>query len=84
MATFSIGEAVGSGFALIRREPVAVMAWGLTYFVVAILPQIVMFGLLLPDFITIFREAATSAAAETGTATPAQLQQMVGLAGASQ
>lgn len=77
MATFSIGEAVGSGFALIRREPMAVLAWGLAYFVVGVLPQIAMFGLVFPDFIAMARESATSGS--TDATTPAQMQQLMGL-----
>ncbi|WP_332766079.1 hypothetical protein [Phenylobacterium sp.] len=77
MATFSIGEAVGSGFALIRREPLAVLVWGLAYFVVGVLPQIAMFALIFPDFIAMARESATSGS--TDAATPAQLQQLLGM-----
>jgi hypothetical protein len=39
MADFSIGDALGSGFGLMVRRPLSVMAWGLVY---------VLLGLILP------------------------------------
>lgn len=40
MATFSIGEAVKSGFVLIWRNPKAIAVWGFAYFIVGLLPSI--------------------------------------------
>jgi hypothetical protein len=40
MATFSIGEAVKSGFDLIRRNPKVVTGWGVLYFAFALVPAI--------------------------------------------
>ena len=34
MADFSIGDAVGSGFGLMGKRPVSVMAWGLTFLII--------------------------------------------------
>ena len=48
MATFSIGEAVRSGFDLIRRNPKAVTAWGVLYFAVALGPSILV-AILIPQ-----------------------------------
>jgi hypothetical protein len=65
MADISVGSAVGSGFQLIARKPLTVMAWGLvrTLFVAAV------FALFAPMFISIFSEAMQSA--QTG-AQPSQ------------
>ena len=56
MADFSIGDAVGSGFGLMGKRPVSVMAWGLTYLIVGMaLPCWALAGVLGPDFIALFR-----------------------------
>lgn len=44
MARFSIGEAVGEGFRLIRRRPFSVFVWGL----LTILPAAASMGVMLP------------------------------------
>jgi hypothetical protein len=61
MAEISIGAAVGEGFGLIRRKPLAVLAWGLCQ---ALMMGLV-FGLvgaaLLPSYVEMFRQAAAGA-----------------------
>lgn len=47
MAVFSGNRAVGAGFRLIGREPLAFLAWTLAYVVLAILPQAWMFHTIL-------------------------------------
>ncbi len=37
MASFSIGDAVGSGFGLIRRQPLSVLVWGLALLVLQVI-----------------------------------------------
>lgn len=59
MAELSIGDAVGAGFCLIRRRPVAVLIWGLLR--TAMLGAMV--ALMAPTLITLFAEVAKSAAA---------------------
>lgn len=44
MARFSIGEAVGEGFGLIKRRPLSVFVWGL----LTILPAAASMGVMLP------------------------------------
>src|ERR1044071_324968 len=39
MGRISVGEAIGAGFALIRREPVIFGAWCAIYFLVSAVPQ---------------------------------------------
>ena len=56
MADFSISDALGSGFGLMGKRPVSVMAWGLTYLVIGMaLPLWVAASVLGPDFISLFR-----------------------------
>lgn len=64
MATFSIGDAVGAGFDVIRRRPVSVLAWGLAYFVLAVLPSAGLIALVGDDFVELFRQAANGSEAE--------------------
>ena len=44
MKAFSIEKALGAGFGLIRREPLAVLMWGLAYAVMTVLIQAVAMG----------------------------------------
>jgi hypothetical protein len=46
MADFSIGKAIGAGFRLIRRKPLAPLVWGLIYTPLLATPA--MLGLLMP------------------------------------
>lgn len=48
MRDFSAGAAIGAGFRLIGREPLAFLAWALVYLVVGLLPQVWMFSRILP------------------------------------
>lgn len=50
MAGFSIGEAVGSGFRVIREHPTAVLMWGLAYFVVTMAPMLAVGATMISDF----------------------------------
>ena len=66
MAAFSIGEAVGSGFRVIRENPKAVLMWGLAYFVVTLGPMLAVVAAMAPDFIKLSKlppvETTTDAA----------------------
>lgn len=63
MARFSIGEAVGEGFGLIKRRPLSVFVWGL----LTILPAAAAMGVMLPAMEG-FTGAMVEAAAEGDTA----------------
>lgn len=56
MAQLSIGEALGEGFGLIGRRPLDCLAWGLAYFVIAVLPSLLIMGSILPDYIAFMRD----------------------------
>jgi hypothetical protein len=60
MATFSISDAVVAGFDVIRRRPLSVVAWGLAYFALAVLPSAGLFALVGGDFIELFSQVSRS------------------------
>jgi hypothetical protein len=76
MADFSSGEAITSGFRIIRRKPGAVLLWGLVYVLLAIVPQLLTMGPMLPDILAAYREALQNAQAggASGAATPEMLK----------
>jgi hypothetical protein len=45
---FSIGDAVGSGFELIARRPLSVLAWAVVYLVLVVIPALVHFAAIRP------------------------------------
>jgi hypothetical protein len=63
MATISMGPAISSGLQLIMQRPWAVLAWGLAYVLIAVVPQLLMIGAYLPDMIGFYRDTLESAAA---------------------
>jgi hypothetical protein len=64
MASFSIGEALGSGFGLIRRHPLAVLAWGIVYFAITLLPFVLMWGLIGGDIMEAVRNPPVTGAGD--------------------
>jgi hypothetical protein len=60
MGTISVRTALGAGFRLIRREPLAFLAWCVAYFFVGVLPQLVMLDALIP-FMEAFRASGGDA-----------------------
>src|SRR4051812_25682247 len=50
MRNFSGSRAIAAGFQLIRREPLAFLAWSVTYIVVCLLPQFGMMSAVLPGW----------------------------------
>lgn len=56
MSEISIGEAVGEGFAVIRRQPLVVLAWG----VVPLLFAAIYIALFLPLYLAMISEMARS------------------------
>lgn len=75
MATFSVTEAVGSGFGLIGRKPLAVIAWGLVMTVLLALPVLGLFGLLGGQFLEVIETARHSG----GTPDDAQIAKLMAL-----
>ena len=65
MAAFSIGGAVGSGFRVIRDHPVAVLVWGLTYFVVTLAPMLAVGAAMVPDFMKLSELTAADTTSDT-------------------
>ncbi len=62
MATFSMGEALGSGFGLIGKRPLSVLAWGVAYLIVGVAPVVAMFALMGPDFLALIHDGQNAAA----------------------
>jgi hypothetical protein len=62
MQNFSASRAIGAGFRLIGREPLAVLVWTAAYFLIGILPQLLIFSAILPDWAGLMREASASSA----------------------
>lgn len=58
MSEVSVGEALGSGFGLVRRKPLSFLVWTLAYIVLGILPAVLIFSLAGPSYIELFRAAA--------------------------
>ena len=77
MKTFSFGGAVGSGFGVIVRNPLAFLAWCAVYLVVALGPLALMAATLWPQFSAL----AALAEAEVDPDSPAATQQMMSLMG---
>lgn len=77
MTTFSFGGAVGAGFGVIARNPLAFLAWCAVYLVVALGPLALMAATLWPQFSAL----AALAEAEADPDSPAATQQMMSLMG---
>ena len=77
MTTFSFGGAVGAGFGVIARNPLAFLAWCAVYLVVALGPLALMAATIWPPFGAL----AALAEAEVDPDSPAATQQMMSLMG---
>lgn len=75
MAEFSAGTAITSGFRLIGERPLAVLAWGFAYLIIAVLPQFLVMWHMLPDIMAVYRDALQSA--QAGGPPPADSPDMV-------
>ena len=69
MGEFSSNGAIASGFRLIGAKPGLILVWGLTYVLLAVIPQFLLIGRFLPDLLIFYRDALQSASADT-MATP--------------
>jgi hypothetical protein len=65
MGDFSADRAIGAGFRLIGREPLAFLAWCLTYLVLGVGPQIGFVAAILPEWSRMAQEIASTAGAQT-------------------
>lgn len=77
MAELSIGAAVGSGFELIRRRPLEVLAWGLVYTALILAG----FAMIAPAYAGVFFQML--AASRSGVETAPDLGNMMRMQGAS-
>ena len=55
MASFSAGDAMGAGFALIRRRPISVFVWGLFAVAAVYLPMIPALGAVVPTYLELIQ-----------------------------
>lgn len=64
MASFSIGEALGSGFRVLGRKPAIALVWGLAYLVIAVGPIVLLGLMMIPGIVAAAQggDAAESAA----------------------
>src|SRR6185312_12182319 len=62
MDGFSVGKAIGAGFRLIGRHPAAVLVWMLVYLAIGVLPHLGVMALILPQWMGMMQEIASSAA----------------------
>jgi hypothetical protein len=76
MARFSATGAATSGFGLIGREPLAVLAWGLVILVVLVLPCFGLAWMVVPDFASFVRMTEAQGADPSGQAAISQMMQL--------
>jgi hypothetical protein len=65
MGSVSTGAAIGAGFRLIGREPLAFLVWALVYVVIGVLPQLWVVSQMLPSIAEILDMARTGAEPST-------------------
>ncbi len=73
MADINVGAAIGSGFGLIRRRPVSVLAWG----AIPALVQIAAFALLAPVFIATLSQVSSLATNDAAATAPPVAQTLL-------
>jgi len=64
MARLDIGEALGAGFKVIASRPLDCLAWGVTYFLIAVLPTFGLMFWIMPEFLHDAVSAASAGAAD--------------------
>src|SRR5205809_7921799 len=69
MASFSVGEAIGAGFRILRRTPWVVVAWGLVYLVLS-LPMVFLLGRVMPAMIDHYQAMARAAGGKAAAVPP--------------
>jgi hypothetical protein len=80
MARFSVTDAVTSGFGVIGRAPLAVLAWGVVILVALVAPLAMLAAAIVPQFIQLFAAMPPPGAVDD-TVDPALMAQMLQLQG---
>ena len=75
MGSFSGSAAIGAGFRLIAREPLAFLVWCLVYFVLVVAPALWMISQVMPAFMALAQSAA--AGVEPAPADMTKLQGLI-------
>jgi hypothetical protein len=73
---FSATRAIGAGFRLIGREPLAFLAWALVYLVVGLIPQFAAMALIVPAVLRTSHELSAEAAAGHAALPPMDMLRM--------
>ena len=79
MARFSVTDAATSGFGVIRREPLAVLVWGVLVLLVFVLPLIGLSWGLVSQSVGLFKSAAAQSATTAPGADADMMAQMMRL-----
>src|ERR1700755_1712497 len=66
MQSFSCGAAIGAGFRVIGRHPLAVLAWAAVYLIFVLAPALAVVRYVLPDVLAGVQQAAQQAAQHPG------------------
>lgn len=69
MDSFSYGQAIGAGFRVVGRKPLAVVIWAAVYLLLAILPALAIVAFVLPQTIAAYQQMAV----HVGPPDPAQM-----------
>ena len=78
MTDFSIGDALGAGFGLVKRRPVSVLVWGLTFLLLGVaLPMGLIVGLMGSDYFALLRSARPDIAPMSPAAASGMMQPLV-------
>jgi hypothetical protein len=75
MEAFSAGRAIGAGFRLIAREPLAVLAWAAVFLVAGVVPQVAIVSVIVPAMARM-TEAARAAAQAHAEVAPGEMLRM--------
>lgn len=79
MGDFSIGNAIGAGFRLIGRHPLAVLAWMATYLVIGVLPHLAVMAMILPEWMRMTQEIASSSIGRDPMGTAEMMRAQMGM-----
>ncbi|WP_372786073.1 hypothetical protein [Phenylobacterium sp.] len=79
MGDFSAGAAIGAGFRLIGRHPLAFLAWSAAYLVLGVLPQIGVMALILPEWTRLMQEVTAAGASHSPMSTAEMMRAQGGM-----
>ena len=80
MAGFSVTSAATSGFDVIGRAPLAVLAWGVVFLVALVAPLAMLAAVIIPQFVQLFSSMPPPGAVDE-TVDPALMAQVLQLKG---